>query len=68
MDSMKVDFEPMWSTVLDMVKDGSLPAEELSQACEIADIVRQAQKQGLKKIEFVFNNKPNGNISIRKVQ
>lgn len=51
-----IDLEPKWTALCKMAHRGVLPAKELMPACEIADIVRQAQKEGKESITFKFVN------------
>jgi hypothetical protein len=52
-----IDIEPTWEALLEGVRNKSLPADVLKPACEIADLVRQAQKQGKKSITIKFKDK-----------
>ncbi len=50
----KIDIEPTWKGLCNEVSKGFIKADILLPACEIADRVRQAQKQGKKNIVFTF--------------
>lgn len=54
--TMTIDLEPTWEGLCHLVVKGNLPADELIPACKLADIVRQAQKQGKAKVTFSFEN------------
>ena len=49
-----IDIEPKWLDLCKEVGRGNFNAEILEPACKIADIVRQAQKQGKKEVVFTF--------------
>ena len=51
-----IDLEPKWVDLCKMAQSGHLQPKELMQACEVADIVRQAQKAGAKAVEFSFTD------------
>jgi hypothetical protein len=55
---MKVDLEPTWLEIFNMVKSGHLKLEDsyLERACIAADIVRQAEKSGCTSVRFSFRN------------
>ena len=56
-----IDIEPKWEDLCRMAQSGHLPAKELMPACQLADIVRQAQKEGKQSVSFIFQN---GKVSI----
>lgn len=49
-----IDIEPTWETLCKMSQDGHLEPKELMQACVIADMIRQVQKNGKQYIKFLF--------------
>lgn len=51
---LTIDLEPKWVELCNLVKRGGLSPEFLLPACETADVVRQAQKQGKKGVTFLF--------------
>lgn len=53
---MKIDLEPTWTEILNMVKSGHIDIKytDLEKACRVADIVRKAQKDGKEFVKFVF--------------
>lgn len=52
-----IDIEPTWESLCNLSERGGLSPKELMQACKIADMVRQAQKQGAKSVTFSFPDK-----------
>lgn len=58
-----IDCEPTWETLLKEITSGVLKTEILLPAIRIADVVRQAQKQGKKQVIFSFPN-TKGNIKV----
>ena len=55
MTTQKIDLEPTWEDLCRAVASGALKdAMILKPACKIADIIRQAQKQGKKEVTFSF--------------
>jgi len=67
MTTKTIDIEPKWVDVLKAVQIGHLnDAGILLQACEIADIVRQAQKAGHKSVVFTFSE--NNEIEVEVVE
>jgi len=56
MKILVVDTEPSWNELLNAVVSGHLSADGLRPAVKIADVVRQAQKKGLKQVIFRFPN------------
>ena len=53
---MKIDLELTWMEILNMARSGILKASDsdLEKACQVADIIRQAQKDGANFVKFVF--------------
>lgn len=53
---MKIDLELTWMEILNMARSGVLKASDsdLEKACQVADIIRQAQKDGANYVKFVF--------------
>ena len=53
---MKIDLEPTWLEIFNMIKSGHLKVgdSDLEKACVVADIVRQNQKSGAKSVTFIF--------------
>jgi hypothetical protein len=56
-----IDLEPTWGVILNLVKTGTLDAEELRKAVKVADLVRQAQKHH-ETLTFY----PNGSVDVKK--
>jgi len=52
-----IDIEPTWESLCRLAASGGILPEELMPACKIADVVRQAQKAGKKRVEFTFPSK-----------
>lgn len=61
-----IDCEPTWEALLTEVKNGILNAEHLLPAIKIADVVRQAQKQGKKQVIFLFPD-TEGNVKVEVI-
>ena len=59
-----IDLEPTWENLCNMAQSGHLQPKELMQACKLADIVRQAQKQGKKSVTFTFPNNKEAEVEI----
>ncbi len=49
-----IDIEPRWVDLCSLSTRGGLSPKFLLPACETADVVRQAQKQGKKGVTFLF--------------
>jgi len=49
-----IDLEPKWVDVCRMAERIPKAVPELMPACQIADVVRQAQKHGKKGVMFTF--------------
>jgi len=54
-----LDIEPTWETICNMVENNLASAKELLPACKIADVVRQAQKNGKQSVTFKFDKEKN---------
>jgi hypothetical protein len=66
MKTQTIDIEPTWTAICNGVQHGHFQADALLPACQVADIVRQAQKQGVKRLLFVFPDK-NGKATIENL-
>lgn len=65
--SFKIDIEPRWVNLCNMADRGYIKASALLPACEMTDVIRQAQKTGAKSVTFRFaNRKAQPRISIRR--
>jgi hypothetical protein len=67
MRNTTIDIEPTWEVVLRIALGSKNPLDfekQLLPAIKIADVVRQAQKQGKKAVIFTFPSKV-GDINIK---
>ena len=56
-DTHTIDIEPLWIDVVKIYE--RITGKDLSvlyPACNIADVVRQAQKQGKNEVTFILND------------
>lgn len=51
-----INIEPTWESLCNLAQGGVLPPKELMQACKLADMVRQSQKNGDRYIKFNFTD------------
>lgn len=51
-----IDIEPTWESICNMVSRGFAKADVLMPACKIADVIRQAQKKGVKRLIITFGD------------
>jgi hypothetical protein len=65
MTTTYIDIEPTWQELCAISEKGCLPPIELMGACNIADIVRQAQKKGAVSVTFTFD--ANGDTEIEEL-
>jgi hypothetical protein len=50
-----IDIEPTWEALCHLSDRGLVNVKELIPACQVADMVRQAQKKGAISVTFTFN-------------